>query len=204
MFFNTIRFEKKNNEFDICFQTIGGLALWFFCSLLHLFHFIIIFKDMHTNSFCFLLLLKKESDFKKKLWNKNNLYKCGGSIFIFADRNYWNSKYSVNRITCGTIIRRQICGTFTPPVRVSTCVTSTVCWTFPWTVCAKISFYTSYRINVQRHRKWYKISNPQRQIHKISHIGMFQLKITEYVLEKLNIRYFTRLRYSNVLFRVNS
>lgn len=42
---------------------------------------------------------------------------------------------------------------------------------------------------------------PQR-LHKISQICMFQLKITEYVLEKLNIRYFTRLRYYNVLFRV--
>lgn len=47
----------------------------------------------------------------------------------------------------------------------------------------------------------YKKFKPQR-LHKISQIGMFQVKITEYVLEKLNIRYFTRLRYYNVLFRV--
>lgn len=43
--------------------------------------------------------------------------------------------------------------------------------------------------------------NPQR-LHKISQIGMFQVKITKYVLEKLNMDYFTRSRYSNVLFTV--
>lgn len=174
-----------------------------FCSLLHLFHFIIIFKDMHTNSFCFLLLSNKESDLKKNNEIKTTCINVEVLSLFLPIRIFWNSKYSVNRITCGTIIRRQICGTFTPPVRVSTCVTSTVCWTFPWTVCAKISFYTSYRTNVQRHRKYIKFQT-HKDYRKISQIGMFQVKSTEYVLEKLNIRYFTRLRYFNVLFRVNS
>lgn len=128
------------------------------------------------------------------------LYNSESSILIFAYKNFCNIKYSENRITCGTIIIRQICSACTPSVRVSTCVNFTVWWTFHWTVGAKISFYTDYGINVKRNHKCFKISNPQI-LHKISQIGMFQVKITDYVLDKWNKRYFTRHICSNVLFR---
>lgn len=124
------------------------------CTFLHLFHFIIVFKDMHTNSFWFFVTPKQRKRVKKKMKLKKICINVEVLSFFFAYTNFWNSKYSKNRITCGTIISRQICGAFTPPVRLSTCFTFTVCWTFPCTVCAKISFYTSYGINEQRNCKW--------------------------------------------------